>query len=60
MIKNDTNTTTLNGILQDIYYLSKTNVSTFVVGDLYRILNKYYKQTQQDIAPVLGAAQRER
>lgn len=52
MIKNDTNVTTLNGLLQDIYYLSKTNSSTFVTGDLYRILNKYYKQTQQDIRDI--------
>ena len=38
---NDTSTT-LGGILQDIYFLSKTNVNSFPAGDVNRIVNKYY------------------
>lgn len=48
----DTNTPTLDGIQQDIYFLSKTNVSSFVAGDLNRIINKYYRQCQEVIRAV--------
>lgn len=47
MVKNDT--VTLNGLQQDIYYLSKTTSATFTTGDMNRIINKYYRQLQSDI-----------
>lgn len=49
---NDTNTTTLDGIQQDIYFLGKCNASSFVDGDLNRIINKYYGQCQEVIRAV--------
>lgn len=51
MILNDTSTT-LNGILQDIYFLGKCNVNTFTRGDYLRIVNKYYGQCQEVIKGV--------
>jgi len=48
----DTNTPTLDGIQQDIYFLGKCNVNSFVAGDLNRIINKYYKQLQEAIRSV--------
>ena len=45
---NDTSTT-LNGILQDLYFKAKINASTFATGDLKRIINTYYKQAQAAI-----------
>lgn len=48
---NDTSST-LGGILQDIYFLGKCNSTTFAVGDLNRIVNKYYAQLQEVIRSV--------
>ncbi len=49
---NDTTTTTLDGIQQDIYFIGKCNVNSFVSGDLNRIINKYYGQLQEAIRAV--------
>ena len=50
MIYNDT--TNLQGILQDIYFLGKCNSSTFQANDLLRIVNKYYYQLQEAVRSV--------
>lgn len=42
-------TTNLIGIMQDIYFLAKINVNTFNPLDLKRIINKYYKNTQEQL-----------
>lgn len=52
MILNDINTTTLNGILQDMYFEGKFTVNTFNKADLLRIVNKTYKILQEDIRAV--------
>lgn len=49
---NDTAVATLNGIKQEIYFLSKTNSSSISDGDLNRIINKYYGQIQEVIRAV--------
>lgn len=46
---NDTSTTTLAGIKQDIYFLAKCNSNSISDGDLNRIINKYYAQVQEVI-----------
>jgi hypothetical protein len=45
-------TATLNGIKQDIYYLSHITSSTYSANDINRIVNKYYKILQSDIRAV--------
>lgn len=49
---NDTVSTTLGGILQDIYFLGKCNASSFPTGDLNRTINKYYGQLQEVVRAV--------
>ena len=48
----DTNTATLAGLVQDIYYQSKSNASSISAGDMNRIVNKYYAQVQSAIKAV--------
>ena len=43
---------TLDGIKQDIYFIGKCNVNSFPVGDLNRIINKYYGQLQEAVRSV--------
>ena len=50
MIYNDT--TNLNGIKQDLYFIGKFNSGTFVQNDLNRIINKYYLQAQTAIRQI--------
>ncbi len=48
---NDTSST-LGGLLQDIYFLGKCNTNTFSTGDYNRIINKYYGQLQEAVRAV--------
>ncbi len=52
MIYNDTNSVTLNGLKQDVYFLGKCNSESIEDGDLNRIINKYYGQVQEAIRAV--------
>ena len=45
-------TSTLNGIKQDLYFNGKFNAGTFNQNDLNRIINKYYLQAQMIIRGV--------
>jgi hypothetical protein len=45
-------TTTLIGLKQDLYFIGKFNATTFNQLDLNRIINKYYKQVQEDLRGV--------
>jgi hypothetical protein len=49
---NDTSSTTLAGLKQDVYFLTKTNSQAILDGDLLRILNKYYAQLQEAVKAV--------
>ena len=49
---NDTSTTTLYGLKQDIYFLAKCNSTSISDGDLNRIINKYYLQLQEAVRAV--------
>ena len=49
---NDTGSTTLAGIKQDIYFIGKCNSGSISDGDLNRIINKYYAQCQDAIRSV--------
>ena len=42
---NDTGSTTLAGLKQDIYFLGHCNSSSIGDGDMNRIINKYYGQS---------------
>ena len=46
------NTTTLAGLKQDIYFLGKCNSSSISDDDMNRIINKYYAQIQEIIRGV--------
>ena len=48
----DTNSSTLAGITQDIYFLAKCNAQSISAGDLNRIINKYYAQVQNAIKAI--------
>jgi len=48
----DTNSSTLAGIKEDIYFLGKCNSASISDGDLNRIINKYYAQLQDVIKSV--------
>lgn len=49
---NDTSSSTLAGLKQDIYFLGKCNSGSISDGDLNRIINKYYGQLQEVIRSV--------
>ena len=46
------NSSTLNGIREDIYYLAKCNALSLSANDLNRIVNKYYLQLQDVVRSV--------
>jgi hypothetical protein len=48
----DTDSSTLYGLKQDIYYLGKVNSAFISDGDLNRIINKYYGQIQERIRKI--------
>jgi hypothetical protein len=49
---NDTSASTLAGIVQDVYFLTKSNSQAIAAGDLLRIINKYYAQLQEAVKAV--------
>ena len=49
---NDTSSSTLAGLKQDIYFQAKCNSSSIADGDMNRIINKYYGRLQEAIRSV--------